>query len=116
MKLDHLDLIVRDVPAAAAFFRDVVGLELSVSYETYAELKAGAVTLMLSPSALVPTQPARGVILHLQVEDVRTALEHARNKGAIVLLEPTVTDWGTEAAMIAGPEESIVEFYCNIEG
>lgn len=115
MKLDHLDLIVRDVPAAAAFFRDVVGLELNVSCETYAELKARDVTLMLSPSALVPAQPAQGVILHLRVEDVRATLERARNNGATVLLESTVTDWGTEAAMIAGPEESIVEFYRNVE-
>lgn len=48
-------------------------------------------------------------------EDVRAALEHAQGKGATVLLEPTVTDWSTEAAMIAGPEESIVEFYRTIE-
>jgi hypothetical protein len=49
-----LDLIVQDVPAAPAFFRDVVGLALRVSEARFAELDAGAVTLMLSPDALVP--------------------------------------------------------------
>src|SRR5581483_3277974 len=105
MKLDNLDVIVKNVPAAAAFFRDVVGLTLRVNEERYAELDAGPVTLMLSPDAMVPMKQAAGVILHFQVEDVAQALEKARSKGAKVLLEVTRTDWGTESAMIAGPED-----------
>ena len=110
-RFDNLDLVVRDVPAAAAFFRDVVGLTLRVDEERFAELDAGPVTIMLPPDAMVPTKPAAGVILHFQVEDVAEALEHARSRGATVLLEPTRTDWGWESAMIAGPEEIVVDFY-----
>ena len=44
MKLDNLDVIVKNVPAAAAFFRDVVGSTLRVNEERYAELDAGPVT------------------------------------------------------------------------
>lgn len=108
---DNLDLIVQDVPSAAAFFRDVVGLTLRVNEERFAELDSGAVTIMLSPAAMVPVKPAAGVILHFQVENVARALEHARSHGATVLLEPTATDWGTESAMIAGPEDIIIDFY-----
>jgi predicted enzyme related to lactoylglutathione lyase len=111
MKLDNLDVIVKNVPAAAAFFRDVVGLTLRVNEERYAELDAGPVTLMLSPDAMVPMKQAAGVILHFQVEDVAQALEKARSKGAKVLLEVTRTDWGTESAMIAGPEDVVIDFY-----
>ncbi len=110
-KLDNLDLIVQDVPSAAAFFRDVVGLTLRVSEERFAELDAGDVTIMLSPDALVPVKRAAGVILHFQVDDVGQALERDRSHGATVLLEPTRTDWGTESAMIAGPEDIVVDFY-----
>ncbi len=68
-------------------------------------------TIMLSPDALVPTRPAAGMILHFQVEDVAQSLERARGRGARVLLEPTRTDWGTESAMIAGPEEIVIDLY-----
>jgi catechol 2,3-dioxygenase-like lactoylglutathione lyase family enzyme len=109
--IPSIDLIVRDVPAATAFFRDVVGLELQVAEERFAQLVAGDLIVMLSPDALIPTSPAAGVILHVQVDDVGTALEAARSRGAQVLLEPTRTDWGTESAMIAGPDGITVDFF-----
>ena len=115
MKFDNLDLIVRDVPSAAALFRDVLGVEPRVLDERYAELESGSVTIMLSPDAMVPVQPARGVIVHFQVEDVGQALKRARSRGATVLMEPARTDWGWESAMIAGPEEIVIDLYRPIE-
>jgi uncharacterized glyoxalase superfamily protein PhnB len=114
--LDSIDLIVRDVPAAAAFFRDAVGLTARHVGERFAELDAGGFTLMLSPDAMVPTAPAAGVILHLRVDDVAAALAHASERGATVLLELTRTDWGTESAMIAGPEGIVVDFHHPADG
>jgi Glyoxalase/Bleomycin resistance protein/Dioxygenase superfamily. len=73
--IPSIDLIVRDVSAAAAFFRDVVGLELQVDEERFAQLVAGDLVVMLSPDALIPTSPAAGIILHVQVDDVSAALE-----------------------------------------
>jgi predicted enzyme related to lactoylglutathione lyase len=108
---DNLDLIVRDVPTAAAFFRDVVGLALRVDDPYYAELDGGAVTIMLSATALVPVEPAAGVILHFQVEDVAAAVAQAQQHGARLLRGPAATDWGTESVMLAGPEGIIVDFY-----
>ncbi|HWV24964.1 MAG TPA: VOC family protein [Thermomicrobiales bacterium] len=106
-----MNLIVRDLPAATAFFRDVLGLDPEVEDERFAQITAGPVTIMLSPDAMVPTVSAAGTILHFQVENVRSALEHARANGAPVLMEPTMTDWAWESAMIAGPEEIIVDLY-----
>jgi hypothetical protein len=51
------------------------------------------------------------VILHFRVPDVAVALKAARSRGAYVLLEVTRTDWGWESAMIAGPEEIVIDFY-----
>ncbi|MDQ3694561.1 MAG: VOC family protein [Chloroflexota bacterium] len=94
MNLDRLDLIVRDVPLATAFFRDVLELALRVTEERFAEIDAGGFTIMLSPEATVPTEPARGIILHFQVDEVAQTLENVRDRGAEVLQEPTRTDWG----------------------
>jgi len=93
MRLDSLDVILRDVPSATAFFRDTLGLALIASDELFAEFDAGGFQLMLSPEALVPTQTARGVILHFRVPDVAVALKATRSRGARVLLELTRTDW-----------------------
>lgn len=112
MHLNQLDLIVKNVPEATAFFRDVLGLSVRFAEERFAELDAGGFTLMLSPDAMVPTPTnAAGVILHFQVENVAQALESARTQGAKVLLEPMLTDWGTESALIAGPEQVIIDLY-----
>jgi predicted enzyme related to lactoylglutathione lyase len=111
MALNALDLIVEDVPGAAAFFRDALGLSVAQHDERFAEVDAGAVRIMLSPDAMVPIAPAVGVILHFEVEDVGQALERARAAGARVLLGPVRTDWGWESALVAGPGETVVDLY-----
>lgn len=108
---NQIDLIVQDVPKAAHFFRDVVGLDLRVDEPRFAELDGKSITLMLSLESLVPVQTAAGIILHIEVDDVAQALLEAQEAGAKVLLELTYTDWGTESAMIAGPENIIIDFY-----
>lgn len=110
-KFDNLDLIVRNVPAAVDFFERVVGLTTRFNDLNFAEMESSAVTIMLSPAALVPIRPAAGIILHFQVEDVAAARERAARNGATILIEPMFTDWGTESLLIAGPEEMVIDLY-----
>ncbi len=110
-KFDNLDLIVRNVAAAVDFFERVVGLEARIVDENFAEMESGEVTIMLSPTAMVPTRPVSGVILHFQVDSVHKALERAIAYGAVILMEPTLTDWGTESLLVAGPEEMVIDLY-----
>ncbi|MCA9868157.1 MAG: VOC family protein [Anaerolineae bacterium] len=110
-KFDNLDLIVRDVGAAVDFFEKVVGLPARVVDENFAELESGEVTIMLSPAAMVPVRQAAGVILHFQVDNVRQARQRAYDHGVAILMEPTLTDWGTESLLIAGPEEMVIDLY-----
>jgi uncharacterized glyoxalase superfamily protein PhnB len=111
MLLNRIDLIVRDPKRASEFLRDALGLELLECGERFAELRAGEMSIMLSPDALVPMENAAGVILHFQVEDVAQALSRARGAGATVLAEPSRTDWGWESAMVAGPEGVVIDLY-----
>ena len=60
---------------------------------------------------MVPSEPARGVVVHFEVDDVKAEVERMRANGATVALEPTATDWGTEMAMIAGPEQVVVSVF-----
>lgn len=111
MDLDTIDLIVRDVRAAGAFFRDALGLEVQSDGDRFAEVQMGRTRVMLSPDAMVPTALAAGVILHLRVEDVAESVNRARAFGATVLREPANTDWGWESGMIAGPEGVVIDLY-----
>lgn len=109
--MQAIDLIVPDVPNAVAFFRDVVGLEVRQSFESFAELGSGSVSLMLSPDALVPLEGTRGVILHFIVDDVEAAAERASKFGASVLFGPGETPFGTESLMVQGPEGIVVDLF-----
>ncbi|HEX4213289.1 MAG TPA: VOC family protein [Candidatus Dormibacteraeota bacterium] len=112
--LDQIDLIVGDVPRVAEFLRDAVGLEMAVSMEEFAELRAGEMTVMLSRIVPGPAEMARGLILHVRVDDVDAAIERARGQGAEVLVEPRPTGRGWELAIIRGPEGTLVDFYRQV--
>lgn len=109
--LPSIDLIVRDVPRAVAFFREVAGLTVLQEFDRFAEIDAGNIRLLLSPDALVPVAPAGGVILHFAEQDLDSAALRAQSFGAAILKGPFVTDWGTESLLIQGPEAVIVDFH-----
>jgi predicted enzyme related to lactoylglutathione lyase len=112
MQMRTMDLIVRDVPAATAYFTEILGLTARTAGDAFAELETGGgPTIMLTATVLVPSDQARGVVLHFAVDDVAAEVARVREAGANVLLEPTQTDWGTEMAMVAGPEEVVVSLY-----
>lgn len=102
---------MRDVPKAAAFFRDVLGASVPEEFDRFARVDLGSVQLMLSPDAMVPVDNVRGLILHFPVEDVAVTVTNVESNGAEVMLKPTRTDWGTEMAIIRGPEGLLIEFY-----
>ena len=114
MEFAAMDVIVEDVPRAVAFFRDVLGVEVAEEFDRFARLDLGAVQLMLSPDAMVPVERAEGLILHFRVEDVAATVRRVETRGAEVVLEPTRTDWGTEMAMVRGPEGLLVELYRSV--
>ena len=113
--LVSLDLIVDDVRAAAALLRDAFALEVTVLEDRFAELRADPVTLMLSPDAMVPMGPARGVILHFEVDDPAAEARRATAAGATVLQDLTRTDWGTESVLLAGPADLVIDYFRTLE-
>lgn len=112
--LRSVDLIVPNVREAAIFLENAFGLTASVVEDRFAELDAGSITLMLSPDAMVATEPVRGVILHLEVPDVEAAAARAKAAGAVVVQDIVTTDWGTESVMFAGPADLLVDCYRKV--
>lgn len=115
MNLTTIDLIVPNVPEATLFFTDVAGLNANVAEERFAEIPAGAITIMLSPDAMIPMERAAGVILHFKVDDVASAEARARGAGATILQATMTTDWGWESCLVQGPGGVVVDFYRPLE-
>ncbi len=113
--LNKIDVIVPDPTRTAQFLRDALDLEVLDIGERYAELRSGAMIIMLSPEAMVPMKNAAGVILHFQVQDVPQAFEKACRAGAKVLMKPTKTEWSSLSSLIEGPDEGVViDLYCEL--
>ncbi|WP_433168426.1 VOC family protein [Kribbella sp. CA-247076] len=116
LRFDHLGLL-SDTTAKnqeiAAFFGDVLGLEISGNAaEGYAEVKAGAMTIALHTGAMVDDYGAHGgTLLQFSSDNVRADVEEIRGRGGRIVLEPTETDWGTTSAYVAGPHGILVELY-----
>ena len=111
----HLDLALDDVPAGARFFRDVLALPVRrftwdhVEVRLAGDLVADLRTAPPSRGPRLRSQP--GPMLQVEVAAVRPAVAELRRRGATILIEPVLTDWGTESAFIAGPGDLVIEVY-----
>jgi predicted enzyme related to lactoylglutathione lyase len=116
LRFDHVGLL-SDTAAKnadlAAFFSDVLGLEVSGdAADGYAEVKAGPTTIALHRGSMIAEiTPHGGTLLQFASDDVRADIEAIRGRGGVIALEPTDTDWGTTTAYVAGPHGVLVELY-----
>ena len=99
MKLTHVRLLSDDLEALARFYRDVLGLEVTLDAGdgVYKELRAGAVILglfrrdlmgQMIGSDLPPPARADAVALTFEVDDVDAAAARVRERGAELVGEP----------------------------
>jgi catechol 2,3-dioxygenase-like lactoylglutathione lyase family enzyme len=111
----HVELALDDVPAGARFFRHVLALPVRYDDLQHAEVRLTAdVTVRLAPARPytgVVTHRTPGPMLQLEVPVVSAALVELRRRGATVLIEPVLTEWGTESAFVAGPGDLVIEVY-----
>jgi methylmalonyl-CoA epimerase len=111
--LDHIGIAVRDLPAALAFYRDGLGLEVEASEEVGAQrvkahfVPVGESSLELleataSDSAIARYIEKRGPGLHhitLRVDDISAALNQLKMRGVRLIDEQPRP--GAEAALVA---------------
>jgi catechol 2,3-dioxygenase-like lactoylglutathione lyase family enzyme len=114
--IEPVEIVCDDVPAGVSFFRDVLALPVRELDGRRAEVQLGPrLTACLQPRP--DDQPVRrghrgaGLILEIEVPEVTAAVQEIRRRGGAVLIEPVVTEWGTESAFVAGPGDLVVELY-----
>src|SRR2546421_2921403 len=111
--LDHIGIAVNDLPAALAFYRDALGLDVDAPEEVISQrvrahfISVGDAKLELleataSDSPIAKYVEKRGPGLHhitLRVDDVHAAVAHVRSRGVRMIDEVPRT--GAEGSTIA---------------
>lgn len=116
-------LMVSDLEASVAFYRDLVGVAPTEINDGNAEFDTGECTLVLEADfdrevldAFGLDEPGdergRGVIVAIGVdesEDVDTICERAAEAAETVRMEPTDVEWGRRMALLSDPDDYTVE-------
>jgi len=87
-EIGQIALTVENLPAATAFYRDVLGMKLQFEVPGMAFFQCGSVRLMLGTAEHV-THPA--TILYYRVDDIEEACQTLRDRGATIEREPRLT-------------------------
>ena len=121
MQLTHVRLLVQDVRGSVAYYRDVLGLEVTLeAADIYAELRAGAAILGIYRADLMaarvggevkpPGAAVDAVCITFQVDDVDAAFEELRSRGATFATEPhDHAEAFLRAAHVRDPDGNLIE-------
>ena len=121
----HIAVQTRDWDAALTFYRDVLGMEVIAEFGSperkivLLDMGDGSHMELFQPTASSPAAGAASPndpVTHfaLATTDVRAAIEHVRQAGVEVTLEPRDVSLGAINATIAffkGPSGEVIEFF-----
>jgi len=121
MKIHGTDFVmfqVTDLPTAARFYRETLGLTQEVYHDSkeggWAEFNCGNVTLSLDPGVEIPGGMAGGRIA-FAVDDVQAAYVELKGTGARVVGKPV--DYGCcQAVQVLDPDGNLVILHHRADG
>ena len=96
---------VRDLPAAIAFYKDKLGLNIIMQEPALALLQCGNVMVGLSPRHMTAAPLAEAVEVSFGVDNLRATHKALAEKGVVFLGEPravTPTDWAVHFRDVDG--------------
>ncbi len=116
------ELIVRDLAACTAFYRDTLGLPVSDSGPEFAMFKIGDLYFFLQEAVgaarMIGAEPLDAppgggsrVLLAASVADVDAMYADLKARGVRVLNPPTDQAWGLRTAYFADPEGNFWEIH-----
>lgn len=105
-------LSTTDLPRALAFYRDLLGFEVTYRFPAdgepvYVGLRLGGSALGLGAEAGAPAGQQR-FTLWTYVDDCDRAIEHLRSNGVTITQEPADQPWGERMAYVADPDGNAV--------
>ena len=120
LAVDFVSYMATDLDRSEAFYRDVLGLEVSgprgepgTQGNNFMEFKAGGTVIALVSIPELPFQP-NGVVA-LAVADLSAAVEELRGKGAPIAMEPIETPV-CYMAVVADPDDNKILLHQRKDG
>ena len=121
----HIAVQTRDWDVSLNFYRDVLGMEVIAEFGSsdrkivLLDMGDGSHMELFQPTASSPAPEdvsSNDPVTHfaLTTTDARAAVEHIRQAGGEITLEPTDVDLGSIKATIAffkGPSGEVIEFF-----
>ncbi len=117
-RVDYVIFYAADLDRCAAFYRDVIGLELTVRGRGYVEFAMEGTKFGLFERTRLgeligvePAEPAAGFtaeILFL-VEDVDAEAARIRSQGVPILAGPVDRPWGHRTVHLVDPDGHVIE-------
>jgi lactoylglutathione lyase len=122
IRFNMIGVFVTDLQKTVEFYRDVIGLEVKETAESYAEfnhdgIRFAAFERVMLPEWLgvTPTYPdgLNGTfelaidLPHL--EDVDYQFDRVVNAGAKAIMKPRDMPWGQRSAIVADPDGNLIE-------
>lgn len=112
--LHHILFEVRDIKKSLRFYRDCLGLVLTSQTGDFATLESENSGIYLWEKhwgwEKVSSKGERngaGVYLHFNVSDIVAAVDRFKTAGYVIIQEPIIYDWGTEA-FVQDPDGYII--------
>jgi len=94
-KLGLFMVVVKDMDRSIAFYRDVLGLKLTLQTPGWSSLDAGNVQVGLhSESEHLKVRPTEAAQMGFYVEDIQQAIAKLKERGTHVLMPPKKEDFG----------------------
>ena len=109
-KPDYIIVFVSDMQRSTAFYRDTLGLPLKFTSPGWTEFNTGAITIALhmtggEPSAQKQSLPPPGnAHIGFMVEDLQSAYEELKARGAFFSLPPQKQNSGAILAVLHDPD------------
>ncbi len=125
-KVVATELIVHDVAACTAFYRDTLGLQVHESGPDHVTFKIGDLYFFLLEAAgaarMMSEEPldlrigtGSRVLLAAGVDDIDAMYDDLKAKGVRVLRPPTDQPWGLRTAYFTDPEGNFWEIHQPVE-
>lgn len=126
MKLTHVRLLTGDVQRLLGFYRDVLGLEVTLDAGVYYELGAGNVLVGLFQRDLMgqmigaelpPPGRSDAAVMTFAVDDVDEAARALRERGAQLVSEPKDYEVAfLRVAHLRDPDDNLIEINAPLRG
>lgn len=104
LKLNQIVIMAQDTEKSAQFYREILQMNETESYDGMYFFKIGETTVMIHPTE-EPVNTNNGISIEFTVDNVNALIEKVQQEGiGKVVQEPVDREWGVREAIVEDPD------------